>query len=188
MIRAGSAVSSAAQPPPGEIATTLRARPRLAISNDSAPPIELPAKCAVSTPSSSSSVSKWSAAWAIECAGPSGGGGPPSWPCSVGAITSKRGTSSARTGSQQRQVAVKPWTRTSGSPSPARYRAGEISEAMRQKSSQLYARVLEDLLAPVARERVVVVVGDLAVAGRLVQRARVGLLAAGVEAHARISE
>src|SRR4051794_9841389 len=131
MIRAGSARSDSSQPPPGEIATTLRARPRLAISRASAPPIELPAKCAVSTPSSSSSVSKWSAAWAIECAGPSGGGGPPSWPCSVGAITSKRGTSSASTGSQQRQVAVKPCTRTSGSPSPARYRAGEISEGIR---------------------------------------------------------
>src|SRR3954465_4313110 len=52
---------------------------------------------------------------------------PPSWPCRVGAITSKRGTSSASTGSQQRQVAVKPWMRTSGSPPPARYRAGEIS-------------------------------------------------------------
>src|SRR3954468_13763122 len=171
MIRAGSAVSDSSQPPPGEIATTLRARPRLAISSDSAPPIELPAKCASATPSASSICSKWSAAWLSERAGPSGGGGPPSWPCSVGAITSKRGTSSARTGSQQRQVAVKPWTRTSGSPSPARYRAGEISEAMRQKSSQVYAGVLEGLLAPVARERVVVVVRDLAVAGRLVRRA-----------------
>ena len=119
MIRSTSRRSYSAQPPPGEIATTLRARPRLASSSASAPPIELPAKWAVPTPSSSSRASKWSVAALIVCAA-CGGTGPPSWPCSVGAITSKRGTSRPSTGSQQRQVAVKPWMSTSGSPSPAR--------------------------------------------------------------------
>ena len=125
MMRSPSAVLDSSQPPPGEIATTLRARPRLAISSDSAPPIELPAKCACSTPSESSSDSKWSPASTSDFA-PCGGTGPPSWPCSVGAITSKRATRSGMTGSQHRQVAVKPWTSTSGSPVPARYSAGEL--------------------------------------------------------------
>src|SRR4051812_31886459 len=91
---------------------------------------------------------------------------PPSWPCSVGAITSKRGTSSASTGSQQRQVAVKPWMRTSGSPSPARYRAGEISgmasaivdvqstaDAGRASAAALAERVLDDLAEPLVLPR-----------------------------------
>src|SRR3954452_18920736 len=42
-------------------------------------------------------------------------------------MTSKRATSSGMTGSQQRQVAVKPCTRTRGSPDPARYSAGVLS-------------------------------------------------------------
>ena len=126
MIRSTSLRSCSSQPPPGESATTLRARPRLASSSASAPPIELPARCAVPTPSPSSSDSKWSTACASVSA-PGGEGGPPSWPCSVGAITSNRGTSRPSTGSQQRHVAVKPWIRTSGSPVPARYRAGESS-------------------------------------------------------------
>ena len=126
MIRSTSLRSCSSQPPPGEIATTLRARPRLASSSASAPPSEFPARCAVSTPRRSRVDSKWSAACASVSA-PGGEGGPPSWPCSVGAMTSKRGASSPSTGSQQRQVAVKPWIRTSGSPVPARYRAGDSS-------------------------------------------------------------
>ena len=55
MIRSTSVRSSSSQPPPGEIATTLRARPRLASSSASAPPSELPARCAVPTPRPSSS-------------------------------------------------------------------------------------------------------------------------------------
>src|SRR3954453_14864617 len=128
MIFLAAASSPGRMPPAGEMPTTLRARPRLASSSASAPPSELPARCAVPTPSASRCSSRKSAARAMLCGSSwAGSSVPPSWPCSVGAITSKRGTSSPSTGSQQRHVAVKPWIRTSGSPSPARYRAGEIS-------------------------------------------------------------
>src|SRR5437868_9431063 len=46
----------------------------------------------------------------------------------------------------------------------------------------------ERLLGPVRRLRVRVVVGDLDVAGRLVQRLRVRLLRSGVESDARVPE
>src|SRR3954469_22829863 len=129
MIRSPSAVSSARQPPPGEIATTLFARPRLAISSDSAPPIELPAKCASPTPCSSSSVSRWLAASSVECAGPAGGGGPPAWPCSVGASTSKRGAGGGGAGGGGGGAAPPPPRGRGGGKSGGRRRGAPPSPA-----------------------------------------------------------
>jgi len=87
------------------------------------PPSELPAMCAVPIPSSSIRCSKMSVKRSIASGfwtSISGIGGPPKWPCSVGAITSKNGTSSPSTAVQARQVSVNPWISSSGSPLPAR--------------------------------------------------------------------
>ena len=104
LMRRASRSSRSVVAPPGEIAVTVIARPRLASSNASQPPSEKPAMCADSQPASSSIASIPSTTTSIES--PSGSGGPPVWPPIVGASTSKSAASRGTTGPQTCQVAV----------------------------------------------------------------------------------
>src|SRR3954447_8401456 len=110
-----SSLDPGSQPPAGDSATTLSARPRCASSSASQPPSEVPTRCAFSIPAASMSASTPSARAFSEGVTPAGNEAPPQWPSSVTLVTSWCSERAGRSGSQMPAVPEKPWMRTSGS-------------------------------------------------------------------------
>src|SRR3954447_26682281 len=110
-----SSLDPGSQPPAGDSATTLSARPRWASSRASQPPSELPTRCAFSIPAASMSRSTPSARASNDGATPSGNGSPPQWPSTVTAVVVWCSRSAGSSGSQMPAAPEKPWMRTSGS-------------------------------------------------------------------------
>ena len=118
--RAGSSALPASHPPAGQSATTESARPLIASSRLSHPPIELPTRWARSMPSASSWRSRTSTISRKSVPSSAGSEGPPWCHAAVGAKIEWRASSSGRTGVQARQQLLKPCSRTIGSPVPPR--------------------------------------------------------------------